>query len=123
MSAVWRGLLVNDRWQVWDIFEGNQLFHSIDPEHHEYRLRANLAEIVALLGPPPKELLARGKLANKFFSDEGTFTGGINLPASKSLEEIENLLEGDEKTISGWAPERRSIAGELFQDAWLQQQA
>ncbi|UZP32334.1 hypothetical protein NXS19_000150 [Fusarium pseudograminearum] len=116
---------------VWDIFEGNQLFHGIDPEHHEYRRRAHLAEIVALLGPPPKELLARGKLSDKFFSDEGTFTGGIDLPASKSLEEIENLLEGDEKKrflefmrkMLQWAPERRSTAGELFQDAWLQQQA
>ncbi|QPC74606.1 hypothetical protein HYE68_005358 [Fusarium pseudograminearum] len=111
---------------VWDIFEGNQLFHGIDPEHHEYRRRAHLAEIVALLGPPPKELLARGKLAHKFFSDEGkkdttmhpisgTFIGGIDLPASKSLDEIETLLEGDEKKqflefmrkMLQWAPERR----------------
>ncbi|KAK6721278.1 hypothetical protein SNK04_000173 [Fusarium graminearum] len=86
--------------QVWDIFEGNQLFHGIDPEHHEYRRRAHLAEIVALLGPPPKELLARGKPSNKFFSDE---------------EFIGKMLQ--------WAPERRSIAGELFQDDWLRQKA
>ncbi|WXC54172.1 hypothetical protein SNK03_000177 [Fusarium graminearum] len=86
--------------EVWDIFEGDQLFHGIDPEHHEYRRRAHLAEIVALLGPPPKELLARGKPSNKFFSDE---------------EFMGKMLQ--------WAPERRSIAGELFQDDWLQQEA
>ncbi|CAG1987992.1 unnamed protein product, partial [Fusarium graminearum] len=98
---------------VWDILEGNQLFHGIDPEHHEYRRRAHLAEIVALLGPPPKELLACGKLSNKFFSDEGTFIDGIDLPASNSLEEMETLLEGDEKKrflefmrkMLQWAPE------------------
>ncbi|RGP65954.1 serine threonine cmgc group [Fusarium sporotrichioides] len=57
---------------VWDIFEGKQLFHGIDPEHQDYRRRTHLAEIVALIGPPPKDLLARGELSSKFFSDEGT---------------------------------------------------
>ncbi|KAF5226895.1 hypothetical protein FAUST_12114, partial [Fusarium austroamericanum] len=116
---------------VWGIVERNQLFHGIDPEHHEYRRRAHLAEIVALLGPPPKELLACGKLSNKFFTDEGTFIDGIDLPASNSLEEMETLLEGDEKKrflefmrkMLQWAPERRSTAGEPFQDDWLQQKA
>ncbi|KAI1424333.1 kinase domain protein [Xylaria sp. FL1777] len=121
-----------DIWNVgcmaWDIYEGNQLFCGIDPEHHAYRRRAHLAEIIALLGPPPKDLLARGDLASKFFSDEGKFTAGIDLPTSTSLEEIETHLTGDEKRqflefmrkMLQWAPEQRSTAGELFQDAWLQ---
>ncbi|KAI1855941.1 hypothetical protein JX265_012024 [Neoarthrinium moseri] len=123
-----------DIWNVgcmaWDMYEGNQLFHGIDPEHHAYRRRAHLAEIIALLGPPPKDLLARSHLASKFFSDEGTFTAGIDLPAATSLEEIETQLTSHEKTLFlefmrkmlQWAPERRSTAGELFQDAWLQEQ-
>ncbi|KAJ8125148.1 hypothetical protein O1611_g8491 [Lasiodiplodia mahajangana] len=113
---------------VWDIYEGKQLFYGIDPEHHAYRRRAHLAEIIALLGPPPKDLLARGGLASKFFSDEGKFTAGIDLPTSTSLEEIETHLTGDEKRqflefmrkMLQWSPERRSTARELFQDAWLQ---
>ncbi|KAI0099620.1 kinase domain protein [Nemania sp. FL0031] len=113
---------------VWDIYEGNHLFYGIDPEHDAYRRRAHLAEIIALLGPPPKDLLARGNLASKFFSDEGEFTAGIDLPTSASLEEIEKHLAGDEKRqflefmrkMLQWAPERRSTAGELFYDAWLQ---
>ncbi|CAF3554544.1 unnamed protein product [Fusarium graminearum] len=71
---------------VWDIFEGNQLFHGIDPEHHEYRRRAHLAEIVALLGPPPKGLLAHGKLSNKFFSDDGERDITIHHISGSSLE-------------------------------------
>lgn len=59
--------------KAWDIFEGTQLFHGTDPEHDAYRRRAHLAEVIALLGPPPKDLLARGQLASKFFSDEGMF--------------------------------------------------
>jgi serine/threonine-protein kinase SRPK3 len=127
----------------------------VDPEHHAYRRRAHLAEIVALLGLPPPELLARSHLAGKFFSDAGmaspiarfstasglgdladtvalpgTFAAGIDLPASTSLEARETHLAGDEKRrfldfmrkMLQWAPERRRTAGELFQDAWLQDQ-
>lgn len=60
----------------------------------------------------------------------GTFTAGIHLPDSTSLNEIETLLTGDEKTrflefmrkMLQWDPKRRSTARELFQDAWLQEQ-
>jgi hypothetical protein len=53
----------------------------------------------------------------------------MDLPTSTSLEEIEAHLTGDEKRrflefmrkMLQWAPERRSTAGELFQDAWLQE--
>lgn len=118
------------RHKVWDIFKGNQLFHGINPEHHAYRRRAHLAEIVALLGPPPEDLLARSPLASTFFSNTGTFTGGIRLPDSTSLSEMETLLAGDEKTrflefmhkMLQWDPKQRSTARELFQDAWLQEQ-
>lgn len=129
------------------------MFHAVDPEHKAYRRRAHLAEIVALLGPPPKDLLTRGRLASEFFSDQsivllnepsapnlafypantanllGAFAAGIDLPTSTSLEEKETLLTGDDKKqflefmrkMLQWSPERRSTAGELFQDAWLQE--
>jgi serine/threonine-protein kinase SRPK3 len=48
------------------------MFYGTDPEHHTYRLRAHLAEIIALLGPPSPDFIARGKLKAKFFSKEGT---------------------------------------------------
>lgn len=60
----------------------------------------------------------------------GVFTAGIDLPATTSLEEMERHLAMDEKRrfiefmrkMLQWAPERRSTAEELFQDAWLQEQ-
>ncbi|PQK14430.1 hypothetical protein BB8028_0004g13600 [Beauveria bassiana] len=116
---------------IWDIFEGKQLFYAVDPEHKAYRRRAHLAEITALLGPPPKDLLTRGRLASKFFSDQGTYAAGIDLPISTSLEEQETLLTGDKKKLFlefmrkmlQWSPEQRSTAKELFQDAWLQERS
>ena len=50
---------------------GENLFHGIDPEHHEYRRRAHLAEMISLLGPPTPGPLSQGELWSKFFSDEG----------------------------------------------------
>ncbi|KAI8947219.1 kinase-like domain-containing protein [Xylaria longipes] len=115
---------------IWDIYEGRQLFHGIDPEHHAYRRRAHLAEIIALLGPPPKSLLARGNLTSKFFSPEGQFVSGIDLLAPTSLEATETNLTGEEKRrflefmrkMLNWDPAQRSSPGELYQDPWLQEQ-
>jgi hypothetical protein len=58
-------------YQVWDIFEGHNLFRGKDPELGVYRGRAHLAEMIALLGPPSAEFLNRGKLKSKFFSESG----------------------------------------------------
>lgn len=98
------------------------MLYGKDPEQHTYRRRAHLAEIIALLGPPPKNLLARGNLTPKFFTEEGKqfenftptlqplaidilmpgtssgcFNAGINVPTSTSLEEIETDLAGEDK--------------------------
>ena len=77
---------------------------------------------MALLGPPPQSLLARGNLTDKFFDDDGeskpqlpnktppnkrqaylvtsmpgTFSGGIPLPPPMTLEQRETSLEGEDK--------------------------
>jgi len=57
--------------QIWDIFEGGHLFTGHDSEYNTYRSRAHLAEMVALLGPPPANVLARGAGRHKYFDDKG----------------------------------------------------
>lgn len=47
------------------------MFTGQDPLENKYRGRAHLAEMIALLGPPPPSLLARAKLRDKFFSNQG----------------------------------------------------
>jgi serine/threonine-protein kinase SRPK3 len=56
---------------VWDTLDGRHLFTGYDPEAKTYWGRAHLAEMIALLGPPPSDLLARANLRSKFFSDSG----------------------------------------------------
>ena len=50
-------------WQhmVWDLLEGKALFGGSYSNHNgKYTSHAHLAQFIDLLGPPPKELLARG---------------------------------------------------------------
>ncbi|ROW10362.1 hypothetical protein VMCG_02009 [Cytospora schulzeri] len=122
---------------VWDIFEGGHLLTGHDPELQTYRSRAHLAEMIALLGPPPLSLLSRENSCHRFFSDKGEerpsicgssgiiayyflhplgdFSAGIPLPKRISLEERETSLEGQDK----WEPDRRSSTEELVKDEWL----
>ncbi|KAH6716133.1 kinase-like domain-containing protein [Leptodontidium sp. MPI-SDFR-AT-0119] len=58
---------------IWDLFQGGHLFTGHDPEHQTYRSRAHLAQMIALLGPPPQTLLHSGRSGEKFFTD--TVTG------------------------------------------------
>ncbi|KXJ88091.1 kinase-like domain-containing protein [Microdochium bolleyi] len=112
---------------AWEILEGARLFSGMDREHLAYRRRAHLAEIIALLGLPPKELIARGNIGSKFFSDEGKFTGGVEVPEPTSLEADEWLLSGNDKIrflefmqkLIQWDPSNRYNAAELQKDPWL----
>ncbi|KAK9787336.1 hypothetical protein SCARD494_10651 [Seiridium cardinale] len=68
-----------DIWNIWDVFEGGHLFTGRDPESQTYRSRTHLAEMIALLGPPSPNFLARGGLSHKFFSPEGSSPAGFNM--------------------------------------------
>ncbi|KJX97005.1 protein kinase [Zymoseptoria brevis] len=116
---------------VWDAFEGEHLFTGHDPELETYRSRAHLAEIIALLGPPPPTLLARANFKSKFFSEQGEFTAGIPLPSSRPLERRESSIQDTGsnedrecflrfmRKMLQWEPEKRSSARELAEDEWI----
>ncbi|KAF5027030.1 hypothetical protein F66182_906 [Fusarium sp. NRRL 66182] len=112
---------------IWDIFQGRHLFTGHDPELQTYRSRAHLAEIIALLGQPPHELLHSGRNSHKFFTDAGDLREGIALPEGTTLKEQEVNLEGDkqEKFLAlmnkmlQWDPSKRLSAKELAEDEWI----
>ncbi|KAG5914186.1 hypothetical protein E4U61_006019 [Claviceps capensis] len=90
-----------------DAFEGEHLFTGHDPEFKTYRGRAHLAEIIALLGPPPPSLLPRANLGSKFFSD-----------AVLEGEDRDCFLRFMRKMLQ-WDPEKRRSAKELAEDEWV----
>jgi hypothetical protein len=47
------------------------MFHGNDPDGGGYKTRAHLAEVIAMLGPPPLDLLRRGSRSKEFFDDDG----------------------------------------------------
>ena len=57
--------------QIWDLFEGGRLFYavkggSLNDEQH-------LAEMVSLMGPPPREFLERSEKCGQYWDSEGEF--------------------------------------------------
>jgi serine/threonine protein kinase len=64
-------IVADQRTQSWNIYEDKYLFHGIDPIKKRYLTKAHLAELVAVLGPPPLYMLKRGSRSKEFFDDEG----------------------------------------------------
>ncbi|KAL9624942.1 MAG: hypothetical protein Q9160_000989 [Pyrenula sp. 1 TL-2023] len=99
---------------AWDLLAGEQLFQTVDPENNSYSALHHLADMIALLGPPPKLLIERernmrhwrwspearnyhGTLCNNaadffggpFFSDDGAFIRKDLVPLSgRNLSDI-----------------------------------
>ncbi|KAI0818845.1 kinase-like domain-containing protein [Irpex lacteus] len=112
---------------IWDLFEAKHLFPlTVDSQDTN---ADHLARMVALLGPPPLDLLCRSntKIPWQYFTEEGKWKGVIDIPKD-SLETSEENLSGGDKTtflkfvrrMLQWRPEDRSSARELLEDTWLQ---
>ncbi|KAJ9642460.1 hypothetical protein H2199_004841 [Coniosporium tulheliwenetii] len=78
--------------KIWELFEGKPLVRPPSP-NTDVSSAVHLAKLIALLGPPPKELLKRGEASEQFFNENGEFTAGIVIPAT-TLEDEEGVLEG-----------------------------
>ncbi|KAL8720126.1 MAG: hypothetical protein Q9225_002971 [Loekoesia sp. 1 TL-2023] len=112
---------------VWDLFEGKHMFYGKDPKEKRYMTRAHLAEMIALMGPPPPELLKKGKRTAEFFDEDGQWRSEIPVPDRTSLEESEEYLEGSNKEaflqfvrkMVQWRPEDRQTPAQLLEDDWL----
>lgn len=56
--------------QAWDLFENQHLFNAQDSGGQDSNLH-HLAEMVALLGPPPTGFLQRSDYTSEFFDNNG----------------------------------------------------
>ncbi|RSL49691.1 hypothetical protein CEP54_012286 [Fusarium duplospermum] len=112
---------------IWDLFEGGRLFHAtkggrLNDEQH-------LAEMVSLLGPPPKEFLERSDKCRQYWDAEGNWIAVTPIP-DQTLESRETRLEGTDRKllltlvrrILRWLPEERPRAEVLIdEDEFLNQ--
>jgi hypothetical protein len=56
--------------QVWDLFEGKHMFTERLPSR-DASAGAHIARMIALMGPPPTELLEKGQFSTMFVDANG----------------------------------------------------
>ena len=92
-----------------------------------------LARMVALLGPPPPQLLTdSGPRASEFFNEDGSAKGEVQTETLESAlrlsaERVNNTMTAEEseaflafirKTLT-WTQEERASVSELLKDPWV----
>lgn len=63
-SEILLHLLIPD--QPWDIVEGRELFRHIHDQQGRYDAKLHIAEMIALLGPPPLEVVQRYQFMREY---------------------------------------------------------
>ncbi|PLN81850.1 protein kinase-like protein [Aspergillus taichungensis] len=109
---------------IWDLFEDHHLLDGRGPDgfHSDAHL---LAEMIAMLGPPPAAFLHKSSYSLKYW-DSGQWKSPREVPHD-SLEDSEEYLEGENKRMFlqfvrkmlRWDPEERQSACDLLKDPWL----
>ncbi|PWY79022.1 hypothetical protein BO83DRAFT_397000 [Aspergillus eucalypticola CBS 122712] len=116
----------NPKWQqTWDIFQQGHLFYGRGPNQNPSDAH-HLAEMVAIMGLPPKEMVQNSTYATTFFDAEDIWKGAVEVPTD-SLEKLEGNLQGQPQQLSlrflrealKWIPNERKSARELLADPWL----
>ncbi|KAF2150081.1 protein kinase [Myriangium duriaei CBS 260.36] len=109
---------------VWDLLQEKSLFdgHRDGMLHDEL----HLAEMVSILGPPPKPFLKRSPKAAYYWDSQGNWIAKTPIP-DQSLESRLTGLEGKDREmvlaflrrILRWLPEERPSAEDLFTDDFV----
>ena len=85
-----------------------------------------MAEMIAVLGPPPLDYLQRTETSWEYFDRAGNWKGAVEVP-DISLEDSEEQLAGEDKALFldfmmkmlQWRPEKRQTAKQLLRHSWL----
>ncbi|RDL42459.1 uncharacterized protein BP5553_02438 [Venustampulla echinocandica] len=118
-----------DIWSVgltaWDLLNPKRLFTARDDDGDLYDA-AHLAQLIAALGPPPPEFLAKNpERRADFWDEQGEWLGLAPIPDHRTMEALETQLEDKSGFLQfmrralTWLPEKRATAKELLQDPWL----
>ncbi|KZF26273.1 kinase-like protein [Xylona heveae TC161] len=110
---------------IWDLFEDHHLFDGRGPDgkHSNAQL---LAEMMAMIGPPPLSFLRRRDQSCRYWDHSGNWKGPVEVP-DLTLEDSEEYLEGENmetflrfmQKMLRWDPRDRQSARELLTDPWL----
>ncbi|ETI29035.1 hypothetical protein G647_01488 [Cladophialophora carrionii CBS 160.54] len=112
---------------LWDLVENIGLFDSISTEPDHYRPEQHLGLMIALLGPPPKEFLARCAKAKWYFDGDGQFKYPKYVAEDCKFEHSIHRMNAEEKELFidmakkmlTWVPEERWTAKQLLEHPFL----
>lgn len=71
--------------KVWNIIEGTELFTQVEDANGRYDPKSHLAEMIALLGPPPKEVIERADYMSQVEYDS-TISIEVGKPCKNARE-------------------------------------
>ncbi|KAF2762278.1 protein kinase [Pseudovirgaria hyperparasitica] len=111
---------------IWSLFERANLFSAVRDGRLDDEL--HFAEMVSLMGPPPKEFLQRSDKCRQYWNAEGDWIAQTPIP-DQTLESRETRLEGEDRElllalarkVLRWLPEERPSAEDLYGDGFLTQ--
>ncbi|OJJ45147.1 hypothetical protein ASPZODRAFT_2111073 [Penicilliopsis zonata CBS 506.65] len=114
---------------IWDLLEGSGPFDMAKSGMETHSVERHLARIIALIGPPPMDLLQDGKESSRYFDNKGRFKFPDLIPECRGMEDSLTSLEGQDKRMFldfvsrmvQWRPADRSKPEELLLDPWLRQ--
>ncbi|KAJ5559284.1 hypothetical protein N7535_009512 [Penicillium sp. DV-2018c] len=118
-----------DIWNVamvaWDIVSSHTLVNGKNPDNI-FDDRVHMAELIALLGPPPPEFREQRHLSSVFWDESGNWKDLAPIP-DITLESMAKNVKGEDKEgflrwlrmALQWNPEDRPTALELLYDEWL----
>ncbi|KAI1117742.1 kinase-like domain-containing protein [Nemania sp. NC0429] len=112
---------------IWHLFEGGRLFYGeADRPMEDEEL---LAQMVSLMGPPPRHFLGRSRKCRQYWDRDGNWIGATRIPR-QSFETREGRLSRQDKAlfltfigkIFRWDPDERASPEQLLgHDAFLAQ--
>ncbi|KAE8308394.1 kinase-like domain-containing protein [Aspergillus transmontanensis] len=118
-----------DIWSVamiaWDIVSSQTLIKG-EARDGIFDDGVHIAELVALLGPPPQEFLEKRDLSSVFWDESGKWKNLVPAP-DRTLENLAVNIQGEDvegflrwlRLALQWNPEDRPTVLELLMDPWL----
>ncbi|KAK2776347.1 hypothetical protein FQN52_003490, partial [Onygenales sp. PD_12] len=111
---------------VWHLVTGAPLFKGRSADGTFQDDRVHMAEISALIGPPPAAFLKRSPMCKALWEDDGTWRNVVPIP-DISLEQLAADITGEDtegflrffRRMLRWLPEERPTCEELVYDPWL----
>ncbi|KAI1338589.1 kinase-like protein [Xylariaceae sp. FL0016] len=121
-----------DMWSAgllaWDLLVPESLFQVYDAADPTRNEAHHLANMIALLGPRPLELLKRSSKSRKYWDENGNWKDIVPIPMERTLDSLAIAVEeGKDKDnfldfvrgVLRWGPEERLHTSDSFAHPWV----